>query len=82
MFLQALHPLAVAGVVQNSDFQRDPLGRLFRTANFVGVSTYGSAEEAHACISACIHQCVCEVMKRRKKKGRGAEKARQGDRDG
>jgi uncharacterized protein (DUF2236 family) len=48
LFLQALHPLAVAGVVQNSDFQRDPLGRLVRTANFVGVSTYGSAEDAHA----------------------------------
>ncbi|WP_243754224.1 oxygenase MpaB family protein [Labedaea rhizosphaerae] len=47
LFFQALHPLAVAGVVQNSDFQRDPLGRLFRTADFVGVTTYGSTEQAH-----------------------------------
>jgi uncharacterized protein (DUF2236 family) len=47
LFFQALHPLAVAGVVQNSDFQRDPLGRLFRTADFVGVTTYGSAEQAN-----------------------------------
>jgi uncharacterized protein (DUF2236 family) len=45
LYLQALHPRAVAGVVQNSDFQRDPLGRLVRTANFVGLSTYGIRAE-------------------------------------
>jgi uncharacterized protein (DUF2236 family) len=45
LYLQALHPRAVAGVVQNSDFRRDPLGRLVRTANFVGLSTYGTVEE-------------------------------------
>jgi uncharacterized protein (DUF2236 family) len=40
LYLQALHPRAVAGIVQNSDFRADPLGRLVRTANFVGASTY------------------------------------------
>jgi uncharacterized protein (DUF2236 family) len=45
LYLQALHPRAVAGVVQNSDFRRDPLGRLVRTADFVGLSTYGTVEE-------------------------------------
>jgi uncharacterized protein (DUF2236 family) len=45
LYLQALHPRAVAGVVQNSDFRRDPLGRLVRTANFVGLTTYGTHEE-------------------------------------
>jgi uncharacterized protein (DUF2236 family) len=40
LYLQALHPRAVAGVVQNSDFRTDPLGRLVRTANFVGATTY------------------------------------------
>jgi uncharacterized protein (DUF2236 family) len=45
LYLQALHPRAVAGVVQNSDFQRDPLGRLIRTADFVGLSTYGTREQ-------------------------------------
>jgi uncharacterized protein (DUF2236 family) len=45
LYLQALHPRAVAGVVQNSDFQRDPLGRLIRTADFVGLSTYGTTEQ-------------------------------------
>jgi uncharacterized protein (DUF2236 family) len=45
LYLQALHPRAVAGVMQNSDFRRDPLGRLARTANFVGLSSYGTREE-------------------------------------
>jgi uncharacterized protein (DUF2236 family) len=45
LYLQALHPRAVAGIVQNSDFRADPLGRLVRTANFVGASTYCPREE-------------------------------------
>jgi uncharacterized protein (DUF2236 family) len=40
LYLQALHPRAVAGIIQNSDFRTDPLGRLVRTANFVGAATY------------------------------------------
>jgi uncharacterized protein (DUF2236 family) len=47
LFLQALHPRAVAGVVQNSNFQQDPLGRLVRTANFVGVTSYGTTDEVN-----------------------------------
>ncbi|GHH36863.1 hypothetical protein GCM10017774_24570 [Lentzea cavernae] len=45
LYLQALHPKAVAGVVQNSNFQADPLGRLKRTADFVGLGVYGTDEE-------------------------------------
>ena len=45
LYLQALHPRAVAGIVQNSDFRGDPLGRLVRTANFVGAVTYCPREE-------------------------------------
>ncbi|HWM04391.1 MAG TPA: oxygenase MpaB family protein [Actinophytocola sp.] len=45
LYLQALHPRAVAGVVQNSDFRTDPLGRLVRTANFVGAATYCTRDE-------------------------------------
>ncbi|OLF08734.1 hypothetical protein BLA60_22225 [Actinophytocola xinjiangensis] len=47
LYLQALHPRTVAGVVQNSDFRRDPLGRLVRTANFVGATTYCPTGEVH-----------------------------------
>ena len=46
LMLQALHPIAMRGVWQNSTFQVDPIGRLQRTADFVGVVTYGTAEEA------------------------------------
>lgn len=46
LMLQALHPLAMWGVWQNSNFQEDPFGRLRRTADFVGRVTFGSPEEA------------------------------------
>ncbi|TJZ44029.1 DUF2236 domain-containing protein [Streptomyces piniterrae] len=53
LYLQALHPRAVRGVMQNSAaFQnnergsRDAWGRLMRTANFVGTLTYGTTEAA------------------------------------
>jgi uncharacterized protein (DUF2236 family) len=48
LYLQALHPLAMRGVAQNSDFKTDPLGRLRRTAAFVGVVTYGPVADAEA----------------------------------
>ena len=46
LFLQAVHPVAMAGVAQHSDFQADPWGRLLRTADYVGVTTYGTTLEA------------------------------------
>ncbi|MGW5102991.1 oxygenase MpaB family protein [Streptomyces sp. NPDC004100] len=46
LYLQALHPRAVRGVMENSDFRRDAWGRLMRTADFVGVTTYGTTEAA------------------------------------
>ncbi|GAA2473226.1 oxygenase MpaB family protein [Streptomyces longisporus] len=53
LYLQALHPRAVRGVMQNSTaFNRqksgrnDAWGRLMRTANFVGTITYGTTEAA------------------------------------
>ncbi|WP_372351672.1 oxygenase MpaB family protein [Streptomyces sp. KL116D] len=46
LYFQALHPRAVRGVIQNSDFRRDAWGRLMRTASFVGTTTYGTTEAA------------------------------------
>ncbi|MGW2551696.1 oxygenase MpaB family protein [Streptomyces sp. NPDC001635] len=46
LYLQALHPPTVRGVMQNSDFRRDAWGRLMRTANFVGTTTYGTTQAA------------------------------------
>lgn len=52
LFLQTLHPLAMAGVAQHSRYRTDPLGRLARTASFVGTTTYGTTAEAEAAIHA------------------------------
>ncbi|MEU8586068.1 oxygenase MpaB family protein [Streptomyces sp. NPDC048664] len=46
LYLQALYPRAVRGVLQNSDFRRDAWGRLLRTASFVGTTTYGTTAAA------------------------------------
>ena len=46
LMLQAVHPLAMAGVAQHSDFREDPWGRMLRTGDYVGVTTYGTTEQA------------------------------------
>lgn len=46
LMLQSLHPRVLAGVVDYSDFTTDPLGRLRRTAAFVGATAYGSSDDA------------------------------------
>jgi len=46
LLLQAVHPLAMAGVAQHSDFRKDPWGRLFRTAEYVAVTAFGTTREA------------------------------------
>ncbi|WP_116948770.1 oxygenase MpaB family protein [Jiangella endophytica] len=46
LYLQALHPRAVAGVVQNSDIRRNCWPRLMRTAEYVGTVVYGTTDQA------------------------------------
>jgi len=46
LYLQALHPRAVAGVAQNSGYRADPWGRLERTSAYVGTILYGTTAEA------------------------------------
>jgi len=50
LFLQTMHPLAMAGVAQHSDYRSDPLGRLERTGRFVGVTSFGSSREAERAV--------------------------------
>jgi uncharacterized protein (DUF2236 family) len=47
LLLQALHPVAMAAVADHSGFREDPWGRLMRTSQYVGVTTYGTTLEAH-----------------------------------
>lgn len=55
LLLQTLHPLAMAGVAQHSDYRNDPWGRLQRTADFLAVTSYGPAVEAERVIERIRH---------------------------
>ena len=60
LFLQTVHPLAMAGVAQHSDYKSDPWGRLNRTSRFVGATTFGSTETAETAIAVVrrVHERV------------------------
>lgn len=63
LLLQTLHPLAMAGVADHSDYEHDPWGRLQRTALFLAATTYGPidvAEQAVARVRA-VHDRVAGV---------------------
>lgn len=51
LMLQSLHPLAMAGVDQFSDYRTDPIGRLTRTARFITTTTFGSRPAADEAIA-------------------------------
>ena len=48
---QMLHPQALAGVWDHSDFRRNMHGRLRNTARFIAVTTYGAQDEAEQAIA-------------------------------
>lgn len=48
LMLQTLHPLAMAGIAQHSDYRADPLGRLRRTASYMHTVIFSDAETARA----------------------------------
>jgi hypothetical protein len=54
LLLQTLHPLAMAGVAQHSDYKSDPWGRLQRTADFLAATTFGPADEAQRIIDRIL----------------------------
>ena len=57
LMLQTLHPQALAGVWDHSNFRTDLVGRLRRTTNFVAGTTYAARDEAMRLIGrvAAIH---------------------------
>ncbi|WP_454877716.1 oxygenase MpaB family protein [Serratia inhibens] len=63
LLLQMLHPLALAGVWDHSNFREDMLGRLRRTSQFVSVTTFGPTAEAERLIDKvrAIHLRVTGV---------------------
>ena len=52
LLLQSLHPLAMAGVADHSDYRGDPWGRLQRTSQFIATTTFGTVADASALIRA------------------------------
>ena len=63
LFLQMLHPHAMAGVAQHSRYQKDAAGRLLQTANFIGHTTYGTKTAAFMDIERvrAVHEAVVGV---------------------
>src|ERR1700754_1495163 len=51
LYLQALHPRAVAAINQNSGYRSDPWGRLMRTSAYVGTVVYGSMPDVEQAAS-------------------------------
>jgi uncharacterized protein (DUF2236 family) len=60
LLMQALHPLAMAGVDQHSDWRQDPVGRLAATSAYVTTVTFGerAAAERLAARVRRIHEHV------------------------
>ena len=60
LLFQMLHPLAMAGVADYSNYRQDPLGRLERTAMFLGTTTFRSRHEAEAAVARVrdVHELV------------------------
>ncbi len=51
LLFQMLHPLAMAGVADHSNYREDPVGRLDRTATFLNTTTFHSRSAAEAAIA-------------------------------
>lgn len=64
LIVQSLHPLAMAGVAQHSDYTRRPLDRLHRTTYYVAATAFGDTATA---------QAAAEQVRRRHRPVRGTD---------
>jgi len=64
LLLEMLHPAALAGVWDHSNFRSDMIGRLRRTARFLAQTTYAEASVAEAAIARVnrIHNAVTGTL--------------------
>jgi len=60
LMLQTMHPLAIAGVAQHSNYRDDPLQRLANTSVYVGTTIYGSQPQVRDAIRMVkrVHESV------------------------
>ncbi len=63
LMLQTMHPLAMAGIAEHSNYREAPLDRLANTATYVGTTIYGSQDDARRSIAMVkrVHQRVTGV---------------------
>lgn len=64
LLMQMLHPGALAGVWDHSNFRADMQGRLRRTGRFIAATTYGRLSDAEAAIARVrrIHEGVAGTL--------------------
>lgn len=64
LLLQMLHPHALQGVLDHSDFRADMHGRLRRTARFIATTTFGEQDRAQQAIARVnrIHEVVIGTL--------------------
>lgn len=60
LLLQSLHPLALTGVEEHSDYRSDPWARVANTSAYIAATTFGTVEHAEQMIAAVrrIHATV------------------------
>lgn len=60
LLLQSLHPLALAGVEEHSDYRNDPWARVANTGAYIAATTFGTIEHAEEAIARVrrIHAAV------------------------
>jgi uncharacterized protein (DUF2236 family) len=63
LMLQTMHPLAMAGVHEHSDYRADPLARLANTSVYVGTTIYGTRPQVEAAVAAVkrVHRSVVGI---------------------
>jgi len=64
LLLQTLHPAAMTGVSEHSDYRHDMLGRLARTSTFLAVTTFGHEDDAQQAVDAVrrIHERITGTL--------------------
>jgi uncharacterized protein (DUF2236 family) len=64
LLIQMLHPHALQGVLDHSNFREDMHGRLRRTARFIAITTFGHRDEAQKIIERVnrIHEQVAGTL--------------------
>ncbi len=63
LMLQTMHPLAMAGIAEHSNYRTDPLVRLANTSTYVGTTIYGSQVDVRDAIAMVkrVHERVTGV---------------------